>query len=414
MDKSDLAELWKFPWPVMDVLIGGQSSLDLPEMRVATYEDATEFTRSYGFDPDSPRDACRLHGLLIEAVAFIERQLLLPREWQRGVRPPDELLACEDPRHLLLWASSRDPESRLSRAWACAVLRVMHTIAHLEGVNRAVDVGIAREQIFSRFRAHLTRDADRRLWLGDGAARVELANIEWKESKGRDSIILKLLHKRDNVAETIFDVLGVRIVTKRLCDVMMVVKCLRQFNMVVYPNAYPSRARNNLIDTKRFRTQVETLREMLLAGTLSPAEFEDMIGRLSASVPLESVTPTNPHSAQSYRAVQLTGRQLITVKNHRFEWLDKLRRAIDTQKLPAATARVLGELEFLVEGWHSVKDNLDVAAFFPFEVQILDAESYSQALSGDANHSRYKLSQVRAARQRVLQQVLELSRQSPV
>ena len=40
MEKSDLLEKWKFNWPLMDVIIGGRSSIDLPEMRVNTDEEA--------------------------------------------------------------------------------------------------------------------------------------------------------------------------------------------------------------------------------------------------------------------------------------------------------------------------------------------------------------------------------------
>ncbi len=410
MDMMQLADMWKFPWPVLDVLIGGKSSIDMQDVRVPSFDEATAFLKAYGYDPEDPRDQRRMHGVLIEAMALIERKLLTPREWNRGIRPPDEILFCDDPRHLLVFASGQGPTDRLKSAWACAVLRVMHTIAHIEGVNRTIDVSTAREQIFARFHDHIFRDKERRLWLGDDESKVELSHVEWKEYKNRNSIILKLLHKRDNVAETIFDFIGVRLVTKRLCDVMMVVKYLRQFNMVVYPNAYPSRARNNLIDVERFKTQLETLRDMLTAGSIKPEEFETMVGRLTAAVPQESVTPTNPHSAATYRSIQLTGRQLIKMRNPEFGWLDKLKRAIDAPKMGASTSKVLGELRYLVDGWHAVKPNQDLEAFFPFEVQILDQESHAQAMIGDANHDRYKTSQVRAARKRVLSRVLELSK----
>lgn len=413
MDKTQLADMWKMPWPVLDVLIGGQSSIDLPELRVQNFQEATDFLAAYGFDPEIPADHRKLHAILVEALTFIERQLLLPKEWRRGIRPTDDVLYCTDVRHLLVWASSQSPEDHLRRAWACAVLRVMHTIGHIEGVTRSVDPGVARDQIFARFQQHIHRDEKGDLWLGEGDLKVALARVEWKDTKSRNSIILKLLHKRDNVAETLYDYLGIRIVTKRLCDVMLVVKCLRRYNMVVYPNAYPSRARNNLVDLKRFRVQIETLRDMLTAGSISPEEFDRMVSRLTASAP-DSLAPSNPHSAQSYRSIQLTGRQRIRVRNDEFAWLEKLRRALDSQRLSPETANGLTELDQLVTGWYSVRNDMEVAAFFPFEVQILDAESYNLAASGEANHNRYKLSQVRAARKRVLSEVLELSRQTPL
>src|SRR5262249_26687304 len=152
------------------------------------------------------------------------------------------------------------------------------------------------------------------------------------------------------------------IVTTRLCDVMVAVKYLRQFNIVSFPNCYPSRSRNTLIDTKRFRMQVETLRDMLTAGSISPQEFETMVARLTATPATEgpdAVLSSNPHSASSYHAIQLTGRQLIETRNEQFTWLDKLDRelAAGTLTLPPHTSKTLKELRDLVCGWHSVRDN---------------------------------------------------------
>lgn len=407
MEKAQLADLWKFPWPVMDVLIGGQSSIDLPELRVPTWDEATSFLRSYGFDPDSERDARRMHAIIVEALAFVERVLLSPREWAKGVKPPEEILTCMDPRHLLIWASSTGPSERLKRAWSCAVLRVMHTIAHIEGVNRYINIGEARSQIMARFRRYIVRDDDKNLWFGEGINRVKLERVEWKERKTRTSILLKLLHKRDNVAETIYDYLGMRVVTTRLCDVMMVVKFLREFHIVSYPNNYPSRARNNLIDTERFRAQVEALRDMLTAGSLSPEDFESMVARVTA--PSHANVANNPHSAASYRAIQMTCRQLVEIKNPQFAWLDRLEREVDASLAGPATAKVLGELRQLVAGWYAVKGERTIRSFVPFEIQIMDPEAHAQASAGTANHDRYKLSQVRAARKRVLHKVLTLS-----
>jgi uncharacterized protein (TIGR04562 family) len=410
MDKLQLADMWKFPWPVMDVLIGGNSSIDLPELKVNTWEEATDFLRCYGYDPEVADDARTLHCVVVEALAFIERKLVTPREWTRGIRPPDDILLCDDVRHLLMWAGSVTPTDRLKRAWACAVLRVMHTIAHIEGVNRYVSASAARQQIMARFQRFIWRDEQRAMWFGDADHKIRLERVEWKEQKTRNSIILKLLHKKDNVAETIFDYLGIRIVTKRLCDVMMAVKFLRMFHIVSYPNAIPARARNNLIDVQRFRSQVETLRDMLTAGSIAPDEFETMVARLSAEQLDPSAAQNNPHSSASYRSIQLTGRQLVSIPNEHLTWLDKLNREIVTHELPPVTQTVLREMNNLVSGWHSVHENRQVSAFFPYEVQIMDHESYQQATSGEANHGRYKQSQVRAARKRVLHKVLELSK----
>jgi hypothetical protein len=57
-----------------------------------------------------------------------------------------------------------------------------------------------------------------------------------------ENIILKLLQKPGNIAENIYDVIGVRFVTQRLCDVMLVVKALQELFVIS--------------DTKRLRVYV--------------------------------------------------------------------------------------------------------------------------------------------------------------
>lgn len=409
MEKNDLLDKWKFNWPMMDVIIGGRSSIDLTEVGISSFKDAHDFVKSYGYDPDSDRDNHNIHATIIEAISFIEKFLLTEREWNRGVRPPDDIINCIDVRQLIVWASGNDPKDRMIRVWSCAVLRVMHTIAHIEGVNKQIRVEDARSQIFNRFHDALYRDAEKNLWLGNDDAKVELEKVEWKESKSRASILLKLLHKRDNVAETIFDFLGIRIVTKRVCDVMLVVKNLMNYNLVVFPNCFPARSRNNLIEIDRFRSQVETLREMLLSGNIGESEFEAMIARL---IPVGKADGehVNPHSSTDYKSVQLTGRQLIKIPNYQFEWLDRMRAACNSSEFSDVKREAIRELLYLVDQWHSVEDTKEQSAFFPFEVQIMDHDSYMASVHGDAAHTRYKQNQIRTARKRVLGRVLELYR----
>lgn len=411
MEKADLLEKWKFNWPLMDVIIGGRSSIDLPEMRITTDDDAEAFVRAYGYDLDVPTESHLIHAAIVESISFIERYLLTPREWNKGIRPPQKILECTDVRNLLVWASGSNPEERMLRGWSCAVLRVMHTIAHIEGVNKQIRVEDARNQIFARFHSALFRDENKNLWFGSDSTKVELEKVEWKESKSRASILLKLLHKRDNVAETIFDFLGIRIVTKRVCDVMMVVKNLMQYNLVVFPNCFPSRARNNLIEVDRFRSQIETLREMLQSGSIGAAEFETMVARL---IPMGTVQDehVNPHSSTDYKSIQLTGRQLIKVPNYQFEWLGRLRSVAQSDGLPENKKSAIRELMYLVDQWHSVDETIEQSAFFPFEVQIMDRDSYLASVDGEAAHTRYKQNQIRTARKRVIGRVLELHRTS--
>jgi uncharacterized protein (TIGR04562 family) len=400
---DDLMKVWSFNWGIMDVLIGGKSSIDLQELKVRSWQDATEFLRYYGYDPDVPADAQKIHMVICEAWNFIE-QYLMPFEWSRGKQPPSHLLYTHDARDIILAASDLRPEVATTQAWACAVVRVMHTIAHIDGVTKYADIEAARTQVMNRFLKFVFRDQDGKLRFGDRQTSVVLDRIEWKLRKSRESIILKLLHKKANVAETIYDLLGIRIITKKLADVMVVVKFLRDFHIVTFPNCNPSRARNSLIDVESFKHNVDMLREMLEDGRIKPQEFTNILQGLTKPLAVVN-SAANPHTAKSYRAVQLTCRQLIRYPNPAMRWQEKLRRYLLEKPLSESSRRICDEILQLVA---SESEEEQLEGFFPFELQVMDESSAAQNSIGEASHDRYKQSQVKAARRRVLSRVLSL------
>lgn len=387
----------------MNVMIGGKSAIDLEAIKVEDWADATEFLRHYGFDPEIPEDARYIHSVFAESLNFIATRLM-PKEWQRGLRPPDEIIATTDMRHILLWAANSCPERESYQAWSCALLRVMHTIAHIEGIRRHVDLDAARDQIMGRLDRYVYKDPKGQLRFGKEGLSIPLHKVEWKKQKRRDSIIIKLLHKQGNVAETIFDLLGVRIVTERLSDVMVAVKLLRDLYMITFPNCNPGRARNTLIDTDHFRVNTDILVSMLKEGRINTLEFTNLVERVVQ--PLDKLeNRLNPHSGAGYRSVQLTCRQLITGTRHEHQWHRYLSEFVQTAQINAETHNLLQQILEYSQSFLRRYDHRG-HGYFPFEIHILDRSTYEANKQGDANHNRYKSSQIRAARRRVLAKVL--------
>ena len=408
-----LARQWSFPWPIMDVLIGGKSPIDLEKLSLTSDADARHFLKSYGYDPDRPDDAQRLHEIFIEATNFIECQLM-PREWAQGNKPPEALISHHSASDLLLWASGKNSEPQDSKIlhrlqiWSCAVLRVMHTIAHIDDLQRLNKIDGAKAQIMGRFQKALFRDKDGKLLFGNKVQHIELEKFEWKTSKTRTSMILKLLHKPANVAETIYDLLGVRIITKKLSDSMIAVKFLRQFYLVDFANIHPSRSRNNLIDTLQFHAHVETLRQMLISKKISPDGFREML--LYMNTPVTPRKSSNPHSSKQYRSIQLTCRQRVRYPDPNLTWNDKLRNYLSTNQCSPWKEGILREILELTEGWnHCGENGREISVFFPFEVQILDKEAAMSGEKGEASHQVYKKAQIRSARRRILGKVLGIT-----
>lgn len=406
---EDHLKKWDFNWPVMQVLIGGRSAVDLTALRIKDEREAQEFILRYGFDPNYALDRRKMHSVIVEALSFIERYLI-PQKWKQGLKPPEEILHCNDVVELLLKASPIVNKNKLSRAWACSVLRLMHTIAHIEGTDRLVDIDSARRQILIKFHESVWTADDGRIYLGYGDEKLELSHIEYKKSKSRQSIILKLLHKPANVAETIYDLLGVRIVTKKLTDVMLVVKYLRDQYLVTFANCNPTRARNSLIDTEQFRNNIDLLKSMVDQKKLAASEFEKLLESMTTPIARYKVNSSNPHSSAQYRAIQLTCRQLVRMSNPTGSWSHKIETAIGTGKLESSqTIASLKEIVHFTKEWQGERFD-EVSTFFPFEVQIMDEDSYKKSRTGDAAHDRYKQLQVRTAKRRVLNEVLKLEK----
>ena len=101
---------------------------DLPLLAIHTPETARRFLRGYGFDPDRPSDLHRALAIHGEALAFIHRHFLSGT----GLAIPDAISHPSSLSELLLLASDETEAGRTLQPWACAVLRVMHTIAHCD------------------------------------------------------------------------------------------------------------------------------------------------------------------------------------------------------------------------------------------------------------------------------------------
>ena len=393
---------WDFSWPVMNVLIGGRSSIDLPEISILGHEEAMSFVKSYGYDSERTHDARLMHAVICESWAFIERWLM-PKEWKKGLQPPDEVLLCQSPCDLLVWACDRSPEFNNRRMWSCAILRVMHTIAHIEGAFRYSNLEVARDEIIGRIQTIITHDELGQNWIRHGGCSVKLHKLDWKIQKSRESVLLKLLHKRANVAETIYDMLGLRIVTENQSDVLHIIKILYRSHVISFPNAIPSRSRNSLADPDIFRSQLDQLRGEYLTDKLTDEEFIANIKKMS--VPSKHDEEANQHSGIAYQAIQLTCRQLIRTPRPLTVLRNNLQTEISSLGPDDPASKGIVELVNVLKNISRLSGDDDFS-FFPFEIQVMDRKSWDTNSTGKASHKKYKNSQLKTARVRVLSEIL--------
>ena len=344
-------------------IIAGDSAVDLPALTLRTRDEALRFLDAYGVDLDDPSDAAHAQQTRVRALDLLESTILRPSE-----RVPREVRELEDLPLLLMWASGAGlgpelspVEQRRRQVWSCVLLRVCHTLAHASNELDQMYAPTIRQQIIARFEGHLHRSPDG-LRLGSGDDSVPLVAFDVRPLKTLEAATLKLLRAVENVATNIFDWMGVRLVTHDEIDAILAVRYLRAHHVIGFPNILPGRSRNSLIDLDQLEPQLLELEANFSTLAEKVAGVRQLVRDRPS--PAASHQAHNPHSASAYRAIQFTCREMV--------------------RLPIGP------------------NNSRAQFFFPYEVQILDAASYTASQAGAASHGEYKQRQLEAVRARVL------------
>jgi uncharacterized protein (TIGR04562 family) len=360
-------------WESLEALIRGISSIDLQGMPVQHREEAYQFIYHYGYDLNRQEDDEEVRAIMTAAIHFIETLFLENPlyNWEEEGQPsspcqkvPNHITASCDVLDLLQYASQTDASP--DRHWACAILKVMHTIAHIHNGPLYRYYDEAKRQILEGFDQILSPLNEDEVLLGKlGGRAIQLFGFETKDQKTRESILVKLLCKKEHVAEAIWDLVGVRLITQTPAEAVLALNILCDQKIIVFPNIIPSRSRNNLVDVNTFHQGYEAHLKALQNGEISRSEFESLVAHMPVLPSLleKDFTAHNPSSSQQYRSIHITCRQLVRIHPP-------------------------GEKEYRL--------------FFPYEIQILDKESYLESKEGSSAHSSYKKKQLTSARRRVL------------
>ncbi len=337
-------------------LVGGLNTLDVPHLSVQTLEQAREFAQSYGYDPGVEAELNKLWGYHRKAVTFIQTELLKPDERiPEALSDPNQLV---DVCNLLLIASTR---GHAMQTWACGLLKVMHVFVHLDNdlfTHYSSDI---QEQILKPVQAHIFEDSVSGVTLGtpgsdDG---ILLKKFEIKPFKATSSSVTKLLAKPELVAFSLMDKLGVRFVAKHLVDVFRVLRYLLEKNIVCFPHGITDQTNNTLYPLNLF---FETMESLPRGHALPPDEVDGLLYKKleEAGNAAEFREKFNAFTSSDYRFMKFITRRLVRLKDS------------------------------------------NLTFFYPYEVQIVDYQTYLKNMTGEASHDKYKERQVRRARARIL------------
>jgi len=255
------------------LILRGNSVIDWHRSNFMRMEDVDRVLRLHLVDPNDPEDQRRIRFVYGEAVNYLAEHL--------GLHFPDDLKDPEDIRDVFMVASQVGGFRR-RQIQACVILKLMHVINHLEAAELKHQTPLSEADLLDLAERRIVASADQ--MRKEGFPLVAF----YGSRKTRNSIITKLIAKKENTAVTIFDKLRFRIVTENKEDVLPAIAWLTK-NLFPFNYVIPGQSHNNLVN----------LREVL-----ERAKEHGMDGLIQGDVEGDVMLPEdNPFSGSTYRMV---------------------------------------------------------------------------------------------------------------
>jgi uncharacterized protein (TIGR04552 family) len=212
------------------LLLHGDSVVDWHRLMLSGPDDVRRLLRVNSIDVDNPKDLARLESLRSQAVRYLTESL--------GLRLDPHVATAVSCLELLLLASGKGRWQRQ----ACTLLKVMHIIYHLDARELRTALSIPDRELHALVEHSIVAMFDELR-----AAGVPVVEFAWSH-KTKESLITKLLVKRETSAARVFDRLRFRVIVERAEDIVPTLQVMLHsfipFNYVV-----PGQTVNSLIDT---------------------------------------------------------------------------------------------------------------------------------------------------------------------
>ncbi|MBJ6762137.1 TIGR04552 family protein [Myxococcaceae bacterium JPH2] len=212
------------------LILRGGSVIDWRRMHFSSRDEVDGFLRLCQIDVSRAFDDAWVRTILADAVSYLRRTF--------DYRVADAVAQPREVHDLFLYASGVG--GGRYRRIACIVLKVMHVIQHIEGRDLLFRLAASEAEV-----AELV--TQRVLGVAREMRERDLPVVEFAHSlKTRESLVTKLIAKKETVAAQVYDRTRFRIVTKHRDDLLPVLYFLSQrlfpFNFVV-----PGQTENSLI-----------------------------------------------------------------------------------------------------------------------------------------------------------------------
>lgn len=325
LDDTSLADL-----EAIRLLLSGSSVIDWHQLAFSDEAEVERFLRVNEFDPADEADMHRLEALREEAVEYLTRHF--------EYRIPEDVAALTPVPELLLLASRKGRY----QTYACIVLKVMHVLHHLNGRETLFRLPVSDVQIFGLVEAKVVQVVE-----AIRAAGHPITEFSWSR-KERDSVITKLLAKRDSIAAHVYDKLRFRLITRRKEDLPAVLRELLH-RLVPFNYVIPGQTVNQILPFRRLVESSEVLRRY--------------VDQLQSDIDLEETQEAgNSFSGPGYKVINFVA------------------------DLPVRIEAVLRH----VGAPCAVDLDPRSVVFVPTEFQLVDAETAVANEQGENSHAAYK------------------------
>ena len=153
---------------VVRLILQGNSVIDWNRAWFPDMATVDRFLRLHLIDYEDPMDRERLRFVHQEAVSYLQEHL--------GLHFPADLIAPEDVRDVFIHASHTGGFRR-RQIQACAILKLMHVINHMEAAELHFQIPLSEAEIMDRAERSILQGADRIV------RRLSIGRLLWESKK---------------------------------------------------------------------------------------------------------------------------------------------------------------------------------------------------------------------------------------
>jgi uncharacterized protein (TIGR04552 family) len=216
------------------LLLRGESVIDWHRLDYASEADSRRLLALNSLDWDDAGDRVRIETLRSHAVDYLRRVLKLHLD--------DEVASTAPFIELPLMASGRIGTRKQQRS-ACVLLKVMHILYHLDARELRTRLPLSDSALFESVEQSVLEIFDQLRAVG-----APVVEFQWSR-KTRESLVTKMLVKRETSAARVFDRLRFRLIVKQQSDIVPTLRTMLR-KLIPFNYVVPGQTVNTLVDLR--------------------------------------------------------------------------------------------------------------------------------------------------------------------